>query len=125
MNHSKGKNALWVGCVFYAMLVIVGWIAFATRFDRVKWGFPYLYYWDEPQTASTALRMLKTGNFNPYFYNYGTLPICINLLIYLSQKCSLGDGHVSLDKFSVNPNLYVIDEKLLAPLRLSCNEIKK
>jgi hypothetical protein len=81
MNHSKGKNAFWVGCIFYAMLVIVGWIAFATRFDRIEWGFPYLYYWDEPQTASTALRMLKTGNFNPYFYNYGTLPIYINYVV--------------------------------------------
>jgi hypothetical protein len=81
MGYSKGRNALWVSCIFYAMLLIVGWIAFVTRFDRAEWGFPYLYYWDEPQTASTALRMLKTGNFNPYFYNYGTLPIYINYVV--------------------------------------------
>ena len=71
-----GSNLIvWVG------LVGVLLFAFYVRASRADWGLPYLYYWDEPQIASAALRMLKTGNFNPYFYNYGTLPIYINYFI--------------------------------------------
>lgn len=51
--------------------------ALFVRLYRIELGLPYLYHWDEPQTAGTALRMLKTGILNPHFYSYGSLPIYI------------------------------------------------
>jgi hypothetical protein len=51
--------------------------AFLVRLYRIDLGLPYLYHWDEPQTAGTALQMLKTGTLNPHFFNYGSLPIYI------------------------------------------------
>ena len=68
--------------VFFGLLffLIIGF-AYIVRIYRIEWGLPYLYYWDEPQTASNALRMLKTGDFHPYFFNYGTLPTYINYFV--------------------------------------------
>jgi hypothetical protein len=44
--------------------------AFLVRFLIIRWGFPYIYEWDEPQIATTALNMLRKGDFNPHFFNY-------------------------------------------------------
>lgn len=68
---------LWVLVVLAFILIF----AFTVRVLRTKVGLPYLYFWDEPQTASNAIQMLKTGNFNPHFFAYGTLTIYINYLV--------------------------------------------
>jgi 4-amino-4-deoxy-L-arabinose transferase-like glycosyltransferase len=67
--------------LFFASLCIIFIFAVLIRTYRIDWGLPYLYYWDEPQTAGTALQMLKTGTFNPNFFNYGSLPIYIAYFI--------------------------------------------
>lgn len=53
--------------------------AFFLRLLPAHQGLPYLRYWDEPVIASTALQMLKTGDFNPGFFHYGSLTIYICL----------------------------------------------
>jgi hypothetical protein len=95
----SSKIYIWTAVAF-----VVGFAALV-RIYRADWGLPYLYYWDEPQTASTALRMLKTGNFNPYFYNYGTLSIYINYIVdvfhylyLMGQPESVGPFLNSLDQ---------------------------
>lgn len=48
---------------------------------RMLWshnGLPYLHHWDEPRIANKALRMVQTGDFNPHFFNYGSLLIYLN-----------------------------------------------
>jgi hypothetical protein len=64
----------------FPILVLISILLFAllVRIFRAHHGLPYLYHWDEPQIASNALQMLKTGSFNPHFFNYGTLTIYIN-----------------------------------------------
>ena len=64
----------------FFLLILILIFALLVRALRAKVGLPYLYFWDEPQTASNALQMLKTGNFNPHFFAYGTLTIYINYL---------------------------------------------
>jgi 4-amino-4-deoxy-L-arabinose transferase-like glycosyltransferase len=76
---SKSTHLRSIG--FWLIFVVIFAFAYLIRASRADWGLPYLYYWDEPQTASTALRILKTGNFNPWFFNYGTLPIYINYFV--------------------------------------------
>jgi 4-amino-4-deoxy-L-arabinose transferase-like glycosyltransferase len=66
-------DSILLGVAICAILVF----AFVVRVYRIDFGLPYLYYWDEPQTAGTALQMLKTGTLNPHFFNYGSLPIYI------------------------------------------------
>ncbi len=56
-------------------------LAFLIRFLHTSKGLPYLYNWDEPQTASNAIKIMKTGDFNPHFFHYGSLMIYLNLIV--------------------------------------------
>ncbi len=82
-NVKKGKVSDWTDSCISPSLILVLILGFAllVRVLRAKAGLPYLYAWDEPQTASNALQMLKTGNFNPHFFAYGTLTIYVNYLV--------------------------------------------
>lgn len=62
-------------------LALVIALAFGLRYLQLNIGLPYLYFWDEPLTAGTALQMLKTGDCNPHFFKYGSLVIYLNLLV--------------------------------------------
>lgn len=91
LNKVKNSGRLYDN-LFVLFLVIS---AFSLRFMRTGFGLPYLYLWDEPQTSSTALRMLKTGDYNPYFFNYGTLLIYLNLFVdklYLLYRSVFFEG---------------------------------
>ena len=55
---------------YYLILGIILLCAFFVRFLGINFGLPYLHYWDEPQAANPALRMLKTGDFNPHVFNW-------------------------------------------------------
>ncbi|HOQ33027.1 MAG TPA: glycosyltransferase family 39 protein [Candidatus Hydrogenedens sp.] len=65
---------------FVLLLILIILFAFTVRYMYTKRGFPYLHNVDEPKIGSTALRMLKTGDLNPHFFNYGSLLIYINFL---------------------------------------------
>ncbi|MCV6637919.1 glycosyltransferase family 39 protein [Candidatus Albibeggiatoa sp. nov. NOAA] len=69
------KLVFWV--VFFSVIVF----SFLVRMLHIESGLPYIHYWDEPQTASTALHMLKTGDRNPHFFNYGTFLIYMNYFV--------------------------------------------
>jgi len=62
-----------------ASLLVV--FAFLVRERRAHFGLPYVYYWDEPQLASAALQMLKSGDLNPHMYDYGSLLVYIYYLV--------------------------------------------
>ena len=60
-------------------LVVILALALWVRWVRAPFGLPYLHHWDEPQIASTALQMMKSGDFNPHYFHYGSLPIYVHL----------------------------------------------
>lgn len=66
---------------FTSIITLVIVFAFILRYFQLNIGLPYLYFWDEPLTASNALQMMKTGDYNPHFFKYGSLMIYLNLLI--------------------------------------------
>ena len=66
---------------FTSIIILVIFFAFILRYFQLNIGLPYLYFWDEPLTASNALQMMKTGDYNPHFFKYGSLMIYLNLLI--------------------------------------------
>ena len=66
---------------FTSIIILIIFFAFILRYFQLNVGLPYLYFWDEPLTASNALQMIKTGDYNPYFFKYGSLMIYLNLLI--------------------------------------------
>jgi len=61
--------------VTIALLLLILAAAFVLRGMQAWFGIPYLHYWDEPQTASTALNIIKSGDLNPHFFHYGSLLI--------------------------------------------------
>ncbi|MCP4661095.1 MAG: phospholipid carrier-dependent glycosyltransferase [bacterium] len=66
--------------VAVALVLILG-LAALLRILHTRSGLPYLHHWDEPQIASTALHMMKTGDYNPHFFHYGSLSIYANLFV--------------------------------------------
>jgi 4-amino-4-deoxy-L-arabinose transferase-like glycosyltransferase len=64
--------------IILAMLIII--VAACIRFLGINFGLPYEHYWDEPQTMSTAINMMKTGDYNPHFFNYPSLYIYLELI---------------------------------------------
>ncbi len=66
---------------FTSIIILVIFFAFILRYFQLNIGLPYLYFWDEPLTTSNALQMMKTGDYNPHFFKYGSLMIYLNLLI--------------------------------------------
>ena len=66
---------------FTSIIILVIFFAFILRYFQLNIGLPYLYFWDEPLAASNALQMIKTGDYNPHFFKYGSLMIYLNLLI--------------------------------------------
>lgn len=66
---------------FVGLLTCVVLAAAWLRLQHCYEGLPYLHVWDEPQTASNALRMMKTGDFDPQFFNYGTTMTYLSLVV--------------------------------------------
>lgn len=64
------KKLILAGVLFFSL---------AIRLMQAHEGLPYLHHWDEPQVASTALHMMRTGDLNPHFFNYGSFLIYTNL----------------------------------------------
>lgn len=57
--------------------------ALALRVWGIPFGLPQLYHADEPGYVELAQRLIKTGDFNPHFFNYPTLFFYLNSLAYL------------------------------------------
>lgn len=91
------KNNYFTFIVFFVVL-----LGFILRYFHTKVGLPYLYNWDEPQTASTALQMMKTGDFNPHFFNYGSMMIYSNLIVDILHYFSLMGHPESAESFLRN-----------------------
>jgi hypothetical protein len=84
------KLKIFISKYYFNLIIgVVVLFAFIVRYYHTSIGLPYLYYWDEPQTASTALYMMKSGDFNPHFFAYGTLMIYANLIVDILHYFSL------------------------------------
>ena len=60
-------------------------IAAALRFWGLGSGIPYSIGVDEPEIMDRAVTMMKTGDFHPYFFDYPTLYIYVQLVVSTLQ----------------------------------------
>jgi 4-amino-4-deoxy-L-arabinose transferase-like glycosyltransferase len=65
------------------LLAAVILIAFLLRVWGINFDLPYIYHPDEPVPIAISQRMLKTGDLNPRFFHWPSLPIYLNLLAYV------------------------------------------
>jgi 4-amino-4-deoxy-L-arabinose transferase-like glycosyltransferase len=66
------------GSIALAIVLAVGG---ALRFWNIDAGMPYRIGVDEPVIAERAIRMMRTGDFNPRFYDYPGLYIYLQLIV--------------------------------------------
>jgi len=67
-------------------------LGFALRAIQTHLGLPYVYNFDDPQVAAHALNILKTGDWNPHFFAYGSLMIYIDTMVDAANYLRLA-GH--------------------------------
>ncbi|HEX9990899.1 MAG TPA: phospholipid carrier-dependent glycosyltransferase [Chloroflexia bacterium] len=70
-RHSKW----WLFAIILLSIVVRGW--------SIGNGLPYLYHPDEPHYVQISQDIIRTGDFNPHFFNYPSLFFYLNALIYL------------------------------------------
>jgi len=72
----------------WLLLGLVLCVAYYLRIFGIKSGLPYPWHCDEPHLMHTALRILKTGDFNPHDSTYPSLTIYFHtinaILCYIS-----------------------------------------
>ena len=105
MNKIINTSKIFIVNNYFTFLVIgIIIFAFILRYFYTKLGLPYLYNWDEPQTASTALKIMKTGDFNPHFFNYGSMMIYSNFVVDILHYLSLMGHPSTAESYLTNMN---------------------
>ena len=59
--------------VFFALVIL----AAVLRFPGAEGGLPYCWHPDEPKLINKGIQMLQSGDLNPHWFHYPTLPIYI------------------------------------------------
>ncbi len=67
----------------WAAILLVGLLL---RVPGLTWGLPdehklFPYHPDEPTLVELGSRMARTGDLNPHFFNYGSLPVYLSALV--------------------------------------------
>jgi 4-amino-4-deoxy-L-arabinose transferase-like glycosyltransferase len=73
------KRGYWI----VLNVLFIGAIALWVRLWGITFGLPYLYHPDESVDVIRALRMLKTGDFNPRWFHKPSLYLYILIIIYI------------------------------------------
>lgn len=61
------------GVVFGVLVVIAAWL----RFQGADAGLPYCWHPDEPKLINKGIEMLQSGDLNPHWFHYPSLPMYI------------------------------------------------
>lgn len=58
-------------------------VSITLRIWGIDYDLPYIYHPDEPVSIAIAQNMFVTGDLNPHFFGYSSLPLYINALAYI------------------------------------------
>ncbi len=65
------------------MVICIIIISIAFRVWGITYDLPYVYHPDEPVSIAISRNMFVTGDLNPHFFGYSSLPLYINALAYI------------------------------------------
>jgi 4-amino-4-deoxy-L-arabinose transferase-like glycosyltransferase len=87
-------------------LIVLG--ALALRIWGVRGGLPYVDHPDEPNPISYVVRMLRTGDLNPHFFQKPTLYVYMLLgVLSVHYRLGLQSGlYSALDQMTVTTHIY-------------------
>jgi hypothetical protein len=99
------------------LAVLIVTIAAGLRFKYLDAGVPYAVGIDEPQIMDRAVAMMKSGDFNPHFFDWPSLTIYLNLIVACASflKGAMGGLWQHLDEVSP-ADFYVHGRMLTAAL---------
>jgi len=89
-------------------LALIALGALALRVWGVRGGLPYVDHPDEPNPISYVVRMLRTGDLNPHFFQKPTLYVYMLLgVLSLHYRLGLQSGlYSALDQMTVTTHIY-------------------
>ncbi len=76
-------SQVWHSYSRWADSALLGVVALGMRVWGIGFDLPNLYHRDEAKYVSIPLRILKTGDYNPRFFNYPTLFFYLLALVYI------------------------------------------
>src|SRR5436190_8562939 len=87
----------------FSVLALILVVAAAARLWFLHAGIPHAVGIDEPQVVDRALRILRTGDWNPHLFDYPTLVIYLNALVNILRFLwgALNGEWASLDAFPI------------------------
>lgn len=80
MNHLGASTRLRKPMLLLSTIIL---IAIGLRLWGIGYDLPSIYHPDEPAMIFRSLGMLKTGDLNPHFFHWPSLPFYLNLLAYV------------------------------------------
>jgi 4-amino-4-deoxy-L-arabinose transferase-like glycosyltransferase len=88
--------------VSFVNLLIVLAVALGLRLWGIGAGIPYAIGVDEPEIIERVVTMMKSGNFNPRFFDYPGLIFYLHLVVAIARFMvgALGGAWTSLDQVS-------------------------
>ncbi len=111
---SRVKLALKPEFVALAGILI---LATGLRFAGINQSLPYLDNPDEPTTVTAAIKMLQTGDLNPHFFRWPSLPFYTQFLLSIPQfLAGVSSGAYSTLNQIVPEGFYLIGRLLSATL---------
>jgi Dolichyl-phosphate-mannose-protein mannosyltransferase len=72
--YAQAQQLNWV-------LIAIMLIGLGLRWWGISWGLPYTYHSDE--RVGIVIHILQTGNLNPEFFDWGSLLLYLNAILYL------------------------------------------
>jgi 4-amino-4-deoxy-L-arabinose transferase-like glycosyltransferase len=101
---ARGLARYWA--VSALALIVLG--ALALRVWGVRGGLPYVDHPDEPNPISYVVRMLRTGDLNPHFFQKPTLYVYMLLgVLSVHYRLGLQSGlYSALDQMTVTTHIY-------------------
>ena len=93
------------------ILISIILIGFILRASFSKTGLPYFYVTDAVHTFIPAIKMLKTGDFHPRAFNYGSLNIYLNLIVDFLHYISLMGKPETAEAFLTHIDDLIIGSK--------------
>jgi 4-amino-4-deoxy-L-arabinose transferase-like glycosyltransferase len=64
------------------LILVILSLATSIRLLGIRYGLPYTFHTDEPTIVERALQMLRVGDYNPHFFNYPSLTIYLQAVVY-------------------------------------------
>lgn len=87
----------------WSVLALILVVAAAARLCYLGAGVPHAVGIDEPQIVDRAIRILRTGDWNPHIFDYPTLVIYVHAVVAIARFLwgALRGEWASLDGFSI------------------------